>query len=140
MPTTDVAEIRDVAKQRAETARDIVLAQAASAGESLNTAVVSALDTAGKKGKKARQRAEKSAKKAGKNARKHIEKRAHDLNVTVQEKAGRKPKRRRKGVVLGGVALAGVAIAAVVSRKKSTPPPMSTQPPSELPSDRPSDQ
>ena len=59
------------------------------------------------------------AKKAAKKGSKKAKKRAHDLSIAVQEKAGRKPKRSRKGLVLGGVALGGVAIATVVSRKKA---------------------
>jgi hypothetical protein len=161
MATTDVADVRDAAKDSATTALHSVRAQAASAGETLSAAVASALDTATKEGKKAkkrakvrareladeaaksasasarkaRKRAEKAAKKAAKKGSKKAKKRAHDLSVAVQEKAGRKPKRGRKRLVLGGVALGGVAIATVVSRKKAESQVQAQVPPSEFPSD-----
>jgi hypothetical protein len=140
MARTDFAEVLDEAKDGARdltastldavsSALDVASTQGKKVGHSAGKKAKQLADDAKTSGRKARKRADKAAKKTKKKAKG----RAHDLNVTVQQKAGRKPKRGRKAAVLGGVALAGVAVATVVSRKKAA----AETAQSEVPGDRP---
>lgn len=120
MARTDIAAVLDDARDQAR----------GLAATTIDAASV-ALDTASAQGKELSQRAQKhakkladqtatSAKKSAKRADKTARKHANELVATVQEKTGRKPKRRgRKVVVIGAVALAGVAITTVVSKRKA---------------------
>jgi Flp pilus assembly protein TadB len=147
MAKTDVADVRENVRANAATALDTVKAQAAAAGESLASAASSALATADKQTRKTRKQAAKRAReladeaataarkqakqsakkarkrvdKASKKARKKAHKRAQELNVAIQEKAGRKPRRGRKVAVVGGVALAGVVVMKAMRNKQSPP-------------------
>ncbi len=141
MPRTDVSDVRDSVqnagatlsqstKDIAATTLDAVRTQASVAGETLGTAVSTALDTAKERGRQAQQdalsaaqdRVEKSAKlarRARKQAAKKTSRKARQLSILAQEKAGRRP-RRRKGrfAAIAGVALAAVAAAGVLSRRR----------------------
>ena len=150
MAKTDLAEVRDHVRvavrdnvrPAASAALDTVKAQAASAGETLATRAGTALDTASEQSRRARKKAakraaelaeqaaktaRKSAKKSAKTARKRADKagkkahkRARELNVVLQEKAGRKhPRRGRRVVMLGGLALGGIAVVTMVRRRQA---------------------
>ena len=145
MSRTDVADVRSSAKNTASIALDAAKTQAASAGETLAAATSSALERAAQQSRKSRKQAQKRAKafadEAAKSARKSLKKsakkarkradkaaakaskKAHALNVTVQEKAGRKPRRGRKVAVIGGLALGGVVVATALKRKSATEDP-----------------
>jgi hypothetical protein len=166
MGRTDVADVRDTAKDAmkdtASSAIDTVRTKGTAVGESLAAAASAALEAAAEESrrrqKKAQKRARaladeaaKAARQSAKSARKRADKatakaskkarkRAHELNVTIQEKAGRKPRKRGRGVVVvGGLALAGVAAATVLNRKKSEqkPPSPADTGSSGLPGDQP---
>src|SRR5690242_14753656 len=86
MARTDVADVRDTAKQTASTALDNAKAQAASAGTGLAAAAKPALDRAAAQGRIAREQARARAKELaeeaaaqGRKARKQARKRAKEL-------------------------------------------------------------
>lgn len=150
MARTDVADVRESVKNTASTALDAAKAQAATAGESLAAATSSALERASEQSRKARKQAQqrakaladeaaksarKSVKKSTKKARKRADKaaakankKAHEINIAVQKKAGRKPRRGRKAAVLGGLALGGVVVVTVLKRKSAAEDPYAPSP------------
>ncbi len=149
MSHTDVTDVRNSVqsagatvgqntKERAATTLDAVRTQAAAAGETIGSAVSSALDIAKERGRQAQQdardaalkQAAKSAKKASKSANKankvrkvagkRAAKKAHELSILAQEKAGRHPRRKRRRVVVFGLLLATVAVAGTVAQRKKS--------------------
>lgn len=161
MARTDVADVRDSAKNTASTALDLAKTQAASTGETLAAATSAALERASEQSRKARKQAQKRAKEladeAAKSARKSVKKsakkarkradkatakankKAHEISLVIQEKAGRKPRRGRKAVVLGGLAVGGVVIVTMVKRKSAAEDPYPPSPTADTGSGLPGD-
>lgn len=115
MSRTDVADIRD----RAESALDAARGRAKDLAEDAERFAVITTRKARKRADKAAKNAGKSGRKASKKASKKVRQAAQDLSTTVQEKAGRKPRRGRKAAVLGGIALVGVGIAQLLGKRKA---------------------